>query len=95
MKKTLVLVAVLAFFIGGCKITNTVSGAGIPEIVSHIEFWNGGTMIGEYENARIVIKTVYRSVALGSNIDFYVYEVTSNGKTETIIDSEALSAKYW
>ena len=73
---------------------------GIPYYVSHIEFWNGGTCIGNYDNVHveIIVETNNSYFTLSgdkNNIQFYTYKITlPNGKVEKIIDSKALAIKF-
>jgi hypothetical protein len=79
----------------GCNFKTTVSGdIGIPSHVGYIEFWNGGACIGMYENATVATKIDTAEQIVGKSISFYRYEVTVEGKTDIIIDSEALAIKY-
>jgi hypothetical protein len=90
------LIVTLAIILDGCNFKTSVSGdIGIPSHVSHIEFWNGGTCIGEYDNATVTTKIDTAKKIVGADINFYRYEVTVNGETEVIVDSEALAIKYW
>lgn len=80
--------------------TNDSTDVGIPEHVSHIEFYNGGLMIGSYENAtvKITIKSrdkVFKVNDSDAKTSWIIYRITSNGKTENIIDSESLCIKYY
>jgi hypothetical protein len=97
MEKVFYFAALLAVAVifAGCNYKTGVTGdAGIPAHVSHIEFWNGGTRIGEYDNADVAIKIDTARKLVGSDISFYKYEVTVNGETDIIVDSEALSIRY-
>jgi hypothetical protein len=94
MKKMILVpvVVISAMMLTMCSIRTTVpEGIGVPESVTHIEFWNGGTCIREYDNATVVTKIDTRANIVGEDIFFYRYVVTAAGKTETIVDSEALS----
>jgi hypothetical protein len=52
-------------------------------------------MIAFYANPTIVTKIDTRNPAVGANISFYRYEVTTtDGHTHIIVDSEALSMRY-
>lgn len=104
MKKLFaVLAALMAFTFVSCGTytdSATVNDVHIPAHVSHIEFWNGGTCIGKYDNAKVefVIKnSVHRTMSLtkeNTRVVFYRYDITVDGRTESIIDSEALAIKY-
>jgi hypothetical protein len=97
MKKVflIILIVALIMILNGCNFKTNVSGdIGIPSYVSHIEFWNGGTCIGEYDNATVATKIDTATKIIGANINFYRYEVTVNGETEVIVDSDALAIKY-
>ena len=79
----------------GCYTSNRkFSGSGIPEQVKTIEFYNGGTCIGKYENAKIELRSVFSTGMTGQDISFYMYVVYTQDTTEYIIDSEALAIKY-
>jgi hypothetical protein len=85
----------LAVFLTGCAFKTSVPrGIGIPSHVSHIEFWNGGTCIGAYDNATVATKIDTAEKLFGNSISFYRYEVTVAGTTDVIVDSEALAIKY-
>jgi hypothetical protein len=90
-----ILLVIMLMLLNGCNFKTSVSGSiGIPSHVSHIEFWNGGTCIGEYDNATVATKIDTAKKIVGVDISFYRYEVTVNGETEVIVDSEALAIKY-
>ena len=73
---------------------------GIPYKVSHIEFWNGGSKIAEYDNATVEIivqtnESYFSFTSDGNKVQFYIYKITDKyGKVEKIIDSEALAIKF-
>jgi hypothetical protein len=91
----LVLIMMLGVLLAGCNFKTRVDGdIGIPTHVSHIEFWNGGTCIGRYDHATVATKIDTATKIVGANISFYRYEVTANGETDVIVDSEALAIKY-
>jgi hypothetical protein len=95
MTALFVLAVASATALAGCAYkTTTPSGIGIPSHVSHIEFWNGGTCIGTYDNADVVIKIDTAEKLVGESISFYRYEITVDGMTDVIVDSEALAIKY-
>lgn len=76
-----------------------VKNVGIPNHVSHIEFWNGGTKIYEADNATVVIlvqtnESILTLTAQGNKIQFYVYKITSDKGIYKIVDSEALAILY-
>jgi hypothetical protein len=78
--------------------TEVTPGMGIPPEVSHIEFWNGGGLMAEYDNARININIETATKLVGANVYFYIYEIRFGeryGQTEYIMDSEALSIKWY
>lgn len=93
MKKILTLVVCLAL-VCGCTSNRKFSGTGIPEQVKTIEFYNGGTCIGKYEDAKVELRSVSSSGITGQPISFYLYVVSTKDSTEYIVDSEALAIKY-
>lgn len=73
---------------------------GIPYKVSHIEFWNGGSKIAEYNDATVEIivqtnESYFSFTKDGNQIQFYIYKITDKwGKVVKIIDSEALAILF-
>lgn len=103
MKKIILsLVLLFSLTVGAFAYTEgkTLKDVGIPYHVSHIEFWNGGSKIAEYDNAtvEIIIQTneSYFSITKdGNKVQFYIYKITDKyGNVEKIIDSEALAIKF-
>ena len=100
--KRFILVSVLF----GCLLSSVFSytegkkikNVGIPNHVSHIEFWNGGTNIASMDNAfvEILVLTNQSFFKFTNNnaIQFYIYKVTYNGKTVKIVDSESLAILF-
>ena len=88
---------ILGLFITSCNYTHDYGTDGntpFSTVPTHIEFWNGGTKIAEYDNA-IVRVCATENGSLGTSITWYYYEVFVNGTVvDTIIDSEALCIKY-
>ena len=102
MKKFLMIILLITT-LTACNnsyvVKNDATGTGIPKYVSHIEFWNGGTKIGEYDNAYINILLETRNKFVGLDKDdakttFITYEIKYDGIKEYIIDSEALAIKF-
>ena len=99
MKKvfaTLFLTAMLVTSVFAWNEGKTIQDVGIPYRVSHIEFWNGGSCIAKIDNATVEIiveknKTLLSLTNDTNEIQFYVYKVTSSGKTVYIVDSESLA----
>lgn len=103
MKKIILsLVLLFSITVGAFAYTEgkTISGVGIPEKLTHIEFWNGGSKIASFDNVKveIIIQTneSYFSLTKDSNkVQFYVYKITDkNGRVVKIVDSEALAILY-
>ena len=103
MKKfLLILFAVCGLLVscGNFSDKSEVSSTHIPSHVSHIEFWNGGTMIREYDNANVrftIANTKHvppSFVKENTHVTFYTYIIKCNGVEESIIDSESLSIVY-
>lgn len=103
MKKIILsLVLLFSLTVGAFAYTEgkTLRDVGIPYHVSHIEFWNGGSKIAEYDNAivEIIIQTNESYFSLtkdGNKVQFYIYKITDKyGNVEKIIDSEALAIKF-
>lgn len=94
MKKIIVLAVCLTLLCGCYTSNRKFSGSGIPEQVKTIEFYNGGTCIAKYENAKIELRSVFSTGITGQDISFYMYVVYTKDSTEYIIDSEALAIKY-
>ena len=103
MKKIILsLVLLFSLTVGAFAYTEgkTLKDVGIPYHVSHIEFWNGGSKIAEYDDATVEIivqtnESYFSFTKDGNNIQFYIYKITDKwGKVEKIIDSEALAIKY-
>ena len=103
MKKILLsLVLLFSLTVGAFAYTEgkTLRDVGIPYHVSHIEFWNGGSKMAEYDNAtvEIIIQTNESYFSLtkdGNKVQFYIYKITDKyGNVEKIIDSEALAIKF-
>lgn len=95
--KKIIFLALIAILFASCNVTNQMSSGDTPftTVPTHIEFWNGGTCIGSYDNATIRVASVYNTRMLGADITWYYYEVYVNGEAvDTIIDSEALAIKY-
>ena len=78
----------------------TLRDVGIPYKVSHIEFWNGGAKIAEYDNVYVEIivqsnESYFTFTSDGNKVQFYIYKITDKwGNVEKIIDSEALAIKF-
>lgn len=56
----------------------TLRDVGIPYHVSHIEFWNGGAKMAEYDDATVEIivqtnESYFSFTKDGNNIQFYIY----------------------
>lgn len=102
MKKLfLILVLSLTLIVSAFAYTEgkSLKDVGIPYHVSHIEFWNGGTKIATFDNATVelIVQTNESFLTLtskGNQVQFYIYKITSNGKTVKIIDSEALAILF-
>lgn len=103
MKKIILsLVLLFSLTVGAFAYTEgkTLKDVGIPYHVSHIEFWNGGSKMAEYDNAtvEIIIQTNESYFSLtkdGNKVQFYIYKITDKwGNVEKIIDSEALAIKF-
>ena len=103
MKKIILsLVLLFSLTVGAFAYTEgkTLKDVGIPYHVSHIEFWNGGSKIAEYDNATVEIivetnESYFSFTKDGNKVQFYIYKVTDKyGNVEKIIDSEALAIKY-
>ena len=103
MKKIILsLVLLFSLTVGAFAYTEgkTLKDVGIPYRVSHIEFWNGGSKIAEYDDATVEIivqtnESYFSFTKDGNNIQFYIYKITDKwGKVEKIIDSEALAIKF-
>lgn len=103
MKKIILsLVLLFSLTVGAFAYTEgkTLKDVGVPYRVSHIEFWNGGSKMAEYDNAtvEIIIQTNESYFSLtkdGNNVQFYIYKITDKyGNVEKIIDSEALAIKF-
>lgn len=100
--KFVIIVMIGLLFIGCGNFTDVseINGEHIPNHVAHIEFWNGGTCIGNYDNASVklvVANTVHRQANIAkedTKVTFYKYVIKCNGVEEVIIDSEALAIKY-
>jgi hypothetical protein len=89
--KAAFLCALVALITGCSYKTRVPDGIGIPYRVSHIEFWNGGTCIGAYDSASVSTKIDTAEKLFGDSISFYRYEITVEGATDVIVDSEALA----
>lgn len=90
-------VVLLSILFTACNITNKMGSGDTPfsTTPTHIEFYNGGAKIAEYDNAVVRVSSVYNSRFVGADITWYYYEIVVNGVVvETIIDSEALAIKY-
>ena len=104
MKKLVFLMSVVMGFMfvscGNFTDTSEIKGNHIPSHVSHIEFWNGGSCIGKYDNASVslvVSNTIHRTPNItkeSTKVTFYKYVIKCNGIEENIIDSESLAIKY-
>ena len=103
MKKIILfLVLLFSLTVGAFAYTEgkTLKDVGIPYHVSHIEFWNGGAKMAEYNDAtvEIVVQTsesYFSFTKDGNKIQFYIYKITDKyGNVDKIIDSEALAIKY-
>lgn len=90
------LVIIVSGF-ASCNVTNEMGDSDTPFSTrpTTIEFWNGGTKIAEYENARVNVASVLNERFIGESITWYYYEVEVDGViVDTIIDSESLAIKY-
>lgn len=98
---------ILVLVLFGCLLSSVfaytegkkIKDVGIPSHVSYIEFWNGGTKIASMYNAyvEILVQTNQSFLTLTDNnnsVQFYIYKVTSEGKTVKIIDSECLAILF-
>ncbi len=98
MKKLfLILLVSMVCFTGCMNVTKeTKNGTTpFPTFPTHIEFWNGGACIAEYDDAVVIVKTAYNTFWVGEPITWYIYEVHQGGAVvDTIIDSEALAIKF-
>jgi hypothetical protein len=91
----IVAIALLLLAFASCTVKSTVpAGIGIPQHVSHVEFWNGGGKIASYDNATVITRIDTSEKVLGAGVYFYRYEVTVKGETDVIVDSEALAILY-
>lgn len=78
----------------------TLKDVGIPYHVPHIEFWNGGAKMAEYDDVtvEIIIQTnesYFSFTKDGNKVQFYIYKITDKyGNVEKIIDSETLAIKF-
>lgn len=80
-----------------CNITNKMSNGDtpLPASPTHIEFYNGGTCIGSYDNAIVKVASVRNTRFVGADITWYYYEIYVNNQiVDTIVDSESLAIKY-
>lgn len=95
MKKILFIVMIVALF-ASCNFQTKVANSGIPTEFQKLEFWNGGGLIGSYENVTMKMEIVTSTKLVGQDIYFYKYHVINKkqGIDEYIIDSEALALKY-
>ena len=96
------LILIVCLALSSCNYTseNTVTDLVIPQYVNHIEFWNGGTCIGSYENAKVEIVSKTRNKAWkvhkeDGQSNWIIYSIYSEGKSENILDSESLCIKYY
>ena len=96
------LILIICLALSSCHYTseNTVTDLVIPKSVNHIEFWNGGTCIGSYENAKVEIVSKTRNKAWkvhkeDGQSNWIIYSIYSEGKSENILDSESLCIKYY
>ena len=96
------LILALCLVLSSCNYTseNNVTNLVIPQYVNHIEFWNGGTCIGSYKNAKVEIVSKTRNKAWkihreDGQSNWIVYSIYSEGKSENILDSESLCIKYY
>ena len=100
MKKSIIFVLLIlaSIFMASCNFTNNLGSEGNTPFSAkptHIEFYNGGLKIAEYDNAIVNVSSVFNSRLVGDNVTWIYYEVYVNGEVvDTIIDSEALCIKY-
>ncbi len=99
MKKIFaIIICSMALLLTSCAFKTEVSdGIGIPSTVSSIKFYNGGACIfdSEGKQAQVAQHIQTNTKIMGNDISFYVYEVTCDGKTCYIMDSEALTAVWY
>lgn len=100
MKKSIIFVLLIlaTIFMASCNFTNNFGSEGnTPFSVkpTHVEFYNGGLKIAEYDNAIVNVSSVLNLRLAGNSVTWIYYEVYVNGEVvDTIIDSEALCIKY-
>lgn len=103
MKKIILsLVLLFSITVGAFAYTEgkTLRDVGIPYCVSHIEFWNGGAKMAEYDDVTVEIvvltsESFFSFTKGGNKIHFYIYKITDKwGTVEKIIDSETLAIKF-
>lgn len=98
MKKIfLISFLLISISLTSCNITNKMGNGDIPLPANptHIEFYNGGTCIGSYDNAIVKVASVRNTRLIGADITWYYYEIYVNSQiVDTIVDSEALAIKY-
>jgi hypothetical protein len=94
---SVILMAVLISLIfTGCDFRTDVTNPGLPQNnLKALTFYNGGRVIGKWENAFLSYEIVTSSKILGAGVHFYKYHVRGTGLNGTppdlwIADSEAL-----
>lgn len=95
MKKILFALVVIIGFTS-CNFKTNVRNGAIPTEFSKLEFWNGGSCIGSYNDVTMKIEIVTSTKLVGEDISFYKYHITSKSQNidEVIVDSESLALKY-
>jgi hypothetical protein len=99
MKKTFIILIIgclLTLFSCGNSVLRSGNSKGIPTEFNNLEFYNGGGLIAKFGKCRMSILISTRVNASGASAYYYLYEVTpEEGEKVTIMDSEALSLKWW
>jgi len=91
-----VALLLVAMTMMSCDVKRSGMSNAIPQRPGHIQFWNGGGLILELEDARLDIETVLVTRPYGKDVSYYLYRVEAKAGTKyTIMDSEALAVMWW
>jgi hypothetical protein len=90
------MVVLITLLLAGCNFKTNVRNSGLPQNnIKTLAFYNGGLLIGQWENASLAYEIVTSKKIFGADIYFYKYHVRGIGINDTpndlwIADSEAL-----
>jgi hypothetical protein len=87
------LIVGIGLAVSSCSASHKEPITIIPSSLTHVEFWNGGTLIREYDNVNISPDRRIQTYLAGS-VYVIIYHITGDGVDEYIMNSDALTIIY-